>query len=289
MRNLISLVILLLLLVPVQSGAQDRYKTLPAGTQVNLVMLEEIHSNRNREGDEVLFAVREDVTLLGETYLVEGTPVVGVISRARPARSWGRGGYIDAEIISIAPVYNLPINLVGSHGESGGSDVGTSIGATIIIGVSVVGVLAGGALSGDTAVIDAGTELTVFTGEGGQVLDIPPVRMRQEVVEWYESKVKATFLNYTWDDNPTVADAMMSLGYEVDSSSIRVEEKEDYVWFIDVQIHGGERAEFTLQPWEEPYIGKWITLEPYNYNAHRIMDAVSGPDKDDEDILRDIF
>ena len=183
-----------------QAAGLGNYKTLPAGTQVNLVLLEEIHSNRNKIGDEVVFAVADDVAIQGKIFLVEGTPVIGSVTKARPARSWGRGGYIDAEISTIAPIYSDPIPLRGSPGESGGSDTATSVGATIIIGLSVVGILAGGALSGDTAVLDAGTQFTVFTAANAEVHNYSDNQKRSQVEQWYDEKVKTCFLQYTWDD-----------------------------------------------------------------------------------------
>ena len=263
-----------------QSGGTG---TLPAGTPVRLVMMEEIHSNRNQVGDEVLFSILEDVVVEGTTYLVAGTPVIGAISEVRPARSWGRGGYVDAQISSIMPLYSDPIRLTGSQTESGGSDTATSVGATVIIGISVVGILAGGALSGDTAVIDAGTEFTVFTAEDGEVRVFSDNHKRTMVNDWLASKVVDSFTGYHWDNTFTIGEAIEYIGYDLNDVQVHVAQQENYYWLVTAELDDGRNAEFTFQPFQEPYIGKWNTLEPQNFFAREIMLAMDESDSGDED------
>jgi hypothetical protein len=195
----------------------QEFLTLPPGTPLRLVMLEQLYSQRNYEGDEIVFALEEDVVLMGRTYLVEGTPVIGRVIHATPSRSWGRSGTLDVEIVSIVPAYGMPIRLTGEAGESGGSM------STLMVAARVLGLLPGGLQSGSGAVIEAGTEIMVYTAEEGTIADMPEEDMRAIVDDWYRNRVVSTFLDYSWGDRCTVADAIESLGYTVDESAIEIE------------------------------------------------------------------
>ncbi|HDS29745.1 MAG TPA: hypothetical protein ENN67_01740, partial [Firmicutes bacterium] len=94
--------------VTVTEPEPPKFITLPAGTPLNLIMLEELYSQRNIEGDEILFALTEDVVFLGKTYLVAGTPVVGRVTACRAANS-AQGGVVDIEIRTLIAPYGMPV------------------------------------------------------------------------------------------------------------------------------------------------------------------------------------
>jgi len=248
--------------------------TLPAGTPIRLVICEQLYSQRNHAGDEIIFTVAEDIVMMGRTYLVAGTPVIGRVTHTRPSRSWGRSGNIDIEINSIHPLYSMPIPLSGEAGGSGANQTATSIGTTILLGLSVVGLLAGGSVSGSGAVIEAGMEFTVFTSEDGVIMDIPADEMQQMTDEWYHEKLISGFLGYSWDNKCTLASAMQSLGYTVDDSMIQVEPIGDYFYRFTVPLSDTQTAIFTIRPLEEAHAGKFITLDPENDLAVQIFRAV---------------
>ena len=62
---------------------------LPAGTRFTAVLLEDIYSQRNRPGDEVTLAVKDDVYLDGTLVIPKGAQVIGKVTRAMPAKGWG--------------------------------------------------------------------------------------------------------------------------------------------------------------------------------------------------------
>ncbi len=248
--------------------------TLPAGTPLRLVMQEQLYSQRNEEGDEIIFVLAEDVVLMGRTYLVAGTPVIGIVNHTRPARSWGRSGNIDIEITSIMPLYSMPIPLAGEASDSGGSQTVASVGTTVLLGISVLGLLAGGSISGSGAVIEAGTDITVFSAADAEIMDIPGDEMRTMVDEWFTNRLIRDFMQYSWDNKGTIGDAMALMGYSVDESQITVTPIENYYYQFDVALSDTETAIFTLQPFEEPHLGKFITLESQNELAEAIFMAV---------------
>lgn len=259
---------------PKSEDEEESLLILPAGTPINLVMLERLYSQRNREGDEIVFALSEDIVVMGQTYLCAGTPVIGRVIGAKPAKSWGRQGTLDIEIFTISPLYSMPIPVTAEFKEGGGSKKTTSIATTALLGITVIGLFAGGSISGSGAVIESGSIITVFTAEDGTIRDIPEDEMRTLVEEWYTAKVVRSFLNYRWDKKRTIGAAMDSLGYTIDESMITIEEQENYHYSVYVQISPTQTADFVFQPFEEPHIGKFITLEANNDLAKRIMKAV---------------
>lgn len=271
--SLISIALLLQAGITTSQAQEDEDETitLPAGTPLRLVMQERLYSQRNREGDEIVFTLADDMILMGRTYLVAGTPVIGRVMHSRPSRSWGRRGNLDIEITSIMPLYSMPIPLSGEAGESGGSQTVASIGVTVLLGISVVGLLAGGSISGSGAVIEAGTEITVFSAEDAEVMDIPEEEMREFVDEWLTDRIISSFLSYSWDNKCTVANAMDLMGYSVDDTMISIEPIENYYYQVEVILSETQTAIFTLQPFEEPHIGKFKTLEGQNELAEAII------------------
>lgn len=278
-RNLVTFMICICVIftgpgVPLYGQDEADVITLPAGTPIRLVMLEQLYSQRNREGDEIVFSIAEDVVLMGRTYLIEGTPVLGHVTNARPSRSWGRSGMLDIEITTIFPLYSMPILLSGEAGDYGGRQTGASIATTVILGLSVLGILAGGSISGSGAILEAGTSLTVYVAESGTIMDIPEEEMQAMVDDWYTNRVMSSFLNYTWDNNSTLGNTMDSMGYSVDESMIVIEPLENNYYQVEVILSETQTAIFTFQPFEEPHIGKFITLEAKNDLANSIFRAI---------------
>jgi hypothetical protein len=269
---------LITLLTSRVSFAQQNEETgkiiLPAGTPIKLVMLEQLYSQRNREGDEILFMIEEDVEIMGKVYLVKGTPVLGRVVGSKQAKSWGRGGSIDIEITTIHPVYSMPIPLTGEAGERGGTDMAKSIGTTLILGVSVVGLLAGGKMTGKGAVIQPGTSVSVYSAADAEVMDITADEMRQKVDDWFRDKTIKCTLNYAWGTRSTLGETIKKLGYSFDESKIEIEKMDNYLYRITIPLQNEQSAIFILNPFEEPHALKFITLESENEIAEMIIKSV---------------
>ena len=254
--------------------------TLPANTPVKLIFHEGLSSQRNREGDEATFSIAEDVVIMGKTYLCAGTPVIGRVMNAKPAKSWGRQGTMDVEILSVVPVYSEPVPLTFEIDAEGGSEKSTSIGvsALALIVIAPVAILGGGAITGGSAKIEAGSQITVLTKEEAGIRNISVDNMRRLSEEWFEEQMIKNFLNYRWDENKTVQEAFDSVAHPIDGTNITFEEMENYYYRISVLVSSERTAEFTFQPFEEPHIGKFITLEPLNELAENIMKIIPSDD-----------
>jgi hypothetical protein len=267
--------------------------TLPAGTPLNLMMLEELYSQRNMEGDEIVFALTEDVVFLGKTYLVAGTPVVGRVTSCQAASS-SQGGSVDIEIRTMIPPYGMPITLSGSSSASGGNpgqDILTNTltqgvatqmqdsegeprtNASMLIGVSVLGLLSG-SFGGSGAVIPAGTTVAVFTSSEGTLLDIPREEMQSMVDDWYRNKVISSFLNYSPAGITSISAAMSQLGYTISQADISIRKLDQYNYEVAVPLSDTETAIFSFQPFQEPHAWKFSTMVANNDPAQAIFSLV---------------
>ena len=269
MRHFVTVVLILVLFCigNIPSNAQDipgPTLSMSAGTMIRLVLAEELNSQRNRVGDEVIFTLAEDLVINERTYLVEGTPVLGTVTSVRPSRSWGRQGNIEIEISSISPLYSDPIPLTGEAKDTGETNSPYSAGAVILIGITPVGLLAGSVIEGHDAVIDEGMEFTVFTAEDGEVMDISAYQMRQFVDEWLYNKVMESFLEYSWDDKNTIRETFDLLGYTTDPWVYSIYEIEDNYWSVNAEVVPGTHAVFAFKPFEEPHLGKFRTIDGEN-------------------------
>lgn len=248
--------------------------TLPVNTPLNLIMLEQLYSQRNREGDEIVFALTDDVVLMGKTYLVAGTPVIGRVSHSTAAKSWGRSGNMDIEITSIVPPYGMPIPLAGSTSGTGGNTTVASVATTVLLGISVIGLLAGGSVDGHGAVIPAGTTVTVFTAQDGTISDLSKEEMQSMIDDWYKNKVVMGFLSYSPAGVTSVGSALAQLGYKVDPDKVTLDKIDQYNYAIHVEVAPGQIANFTFQPFEDVHGWKFNTLLPIDALAKSIFSRI---------------
>lgn len=243
---------------------------LPAGTLLVLVLVEEIYSQRNAAGDEILFLLKEDLVLMGQTYLVKDTPVLGRISQAKAGKSWGRGGEIQIEIFNIAPPYGIPIPVVEVFEESQ-----RDTGEKTILGNWSFGARRGDGAAKKKITIDAGTELKMFTSVEGKIPNIPPDEMRQMTDEWIRNKIIDNFLSFTWKNKCTVKKAISRMSYIAEPENIEITPLEDFRYRIDIQLEN-RHAIFVFRPFDEVHDGgtRFKPLQGENEFAEKIMTSV---------------
>ncbi len=254
--------------------------TLPANTPIKLVFHEGVHSQRNRENDEIVFSIAEDVVVMDRTYLAAGTPVIGRVKNVKPAKSWGRQGTMDLEILSVVPLYGEPVPLTFEIDAEGGSEKATSIGvsALALIVVAPIAIFSGSAISGSSAIIEAGSQITVLTTEDAGIKNISVDKMQELSDIWIEEQVIDIFLDYSWDENKTIQEAFDAVAHVIDGTDITIEPYEGFYYRVTVEVTESRNAVFTFQPFEEPHIGKFITLEARNELAEYIIRIV--PEED---------
>lgn len=229
-----------------QTESDEEILTVPEGTALKLILQEELYSQRNAAGDAVLFTLAEDIVLMGKTYLVAGTPVLGRLIEVKCGKSWGRSGSIQIEIASIQPPYGMPIPVIDELGATERSKTGKTI-----VGVMAFGIIGGGAIKGKKITIPAGTEMNLFTSKDGQVLDIPVEEMTRYVDEWFENEIKRNFLSFTWKNKSPVRTVLAGMGYDADELEIVIEPIEDFYYELKVHLTDNEFALFNFRPFDD--------------------------------------
>lgn len=128
--------------------------TIPDGTRVELVLIEELSSKRARKGDLVRLAVAHD-HVVGETIVIpEDTIAIAEITAAESSGMMGRGGKLAARALYL----ELPGGPARLSGELSDSGSGKTALATIVTGLVGVGIF----IKGKEAVLPEGTRLMVL-------------------------------------------------------------------------------------------------------------------------------
>ncbi|VVT00698.1 hypothetical protein [Erythrobacter sp. EC-HK427] len=139
---------------------------LPAGTQIPLRMVDTVTTSRDtwEQGDTFDLVVAHDIMLGQYIVIPAGSPAQGRITELSSRGAFGRSGKMDIEIEHII-VHNQRINVNGTFRQEGEGATLETLG-----GVLVAGVFAG-FITGESATIPAGRELTV-TLENGIEIDV---------------------------------------------------------------------------------------------------------------------
>lgn len=133
--------------------------TIPDGTELLVVLQDEISSGTATEGDPVNFKVKDDVKINGKVVIARDTLAKGTIANAQKAGRMGKGGKLGIRIESTTTVDGERIRLRASKGDEGGDKVGTVIALSVFFG------LFGLLKKGKNAKIKAGTEIKTYTDE----------------------------------------------------------------------------------------------------------------------------
>jgi hypothetical protein len=124
---------------------------LPRGMAVHLVFASDVSSRTADVGDKIAFTLADDIKVGDRILAKKGTPVVGTITEADKARSFGRPGEVFFQV-DYLKIDGTTVKLTGSAALEGHDKLGTAIGlAAIPPGI-------GGFLThGDEAEIASGT------------------------------------------------------------------------------------------------------------------------------------
>ena len=126
--------------------------SLPIGTQIPLVLTQELSSRRQSKGDLVTLEVAEDVHGGDIVVIPAGTPVVAQITVAEKKGAMGRGGKLQLKPLYLEMPHG-PVRLSGRLGTDGKDNTGAATAATALITGFAF------AITGKSAVIPEGTEM----------------------------------------------------------------------------------------------------------------------------------
>ncbi|HEU5450567.1 MAG TPA: hypothetical protein VFU76_01200 [Terriglobales bacterium] len=145
-------------------------QTVPAGTPLNVRIIENLSSDKSNVGDAFHGTLAEPLVVNGRTVLAKGTDVSGTVTRAHPSGRLSDPGVLELTLNSVNtasglyPISAPPLLLKGeSHTKSNVTKIGGGAAAGAILG----GIFGGGkgAAIGAGAGAAAGTGVAAATGK----------------------------------------------------------------------------------------------------------------------------
>jgi hypothetical protein len=124
------------LLVSLTSAARDlspRLVNLPDGTPVRLALDESLSSATSQVGDQIHFAVTEDVRANGAIVIPQSTEAVGHVVEAEPKKRLGRGGKLNFSVDYIKLVSGMNVKVRASATREGKDKTGKVIVGTVLV------------------------------------------------------------------------------------------------------------------------------------------------------------
>lgn len=137
--------------------------TIPAGTLVPVVLMDDIGSKKSEDGDIFEYQIAEDVIYSGINLIPKGTTGKGEVLKARKASVFLRKGKLELDFRFIEAIDNTPLRLVmGEKAEAENSRIGLAFGASIaglIILSNPIGLVAGALIPGKNITLEEGTKI----------------------------------------------------------------------------------------------------------------------------------
>jgi hypothetical protein len=152
--------------VPTSAAVENGHLTIPAGTEIPLVMGETISSKRNVKGGLFLLYTVEDLTIDGMVAIPKGTKVLAELTRAEKKGAFGRSGKLEARLL-YAELENRTIRLTGSIGNRGQGGTTETVLTAIAVGTLAF------IVTGKSAEIKAGTEMSGYLTSQTLIRNMP--------------------------------------------------------------------------------------------------------------------
>ncbi len=109
-----------------------RVVTLQEATVIPIELKETCSSETSKQGDRVIFEVLPDIKVEGVLVIREGTPVIGSVVKAEPARWLGRAGELILNIEYTRAVDNQKVPLRVSLTEEGKDQIAATVVLTVL-------------------------------------------------------------------------------------------------------------------------------------------------------------
>lgn len=136
---------------------------IPEGTEVPLLMVDQISSETNAEGDRFTLRVDGDVKVGGIVAIKSGSIAVGVVTNAHKRGFMGKAGELNINLDHLN-VGDDRVKLRGSKGRTGDAKVGTTVALVVLFGP--IGLLK----RGHDIEIKPGTPITAYVDQSTDVL-----------------------------------------------------------------------------------------------------------------------
>lgn len=126
---------------------------IPKGTIIKAETITPVNSGKNKVNDIVMFKTVETIVINDVEVIPKGTVGEAIVTKVRPAGSWGKGGKVELSAKSIKTLNGVEVPLTLDTTKSGGS-------ANMVLGVLAFGVFSG-FLHGSNQDIPTGTKFQV--------------------------------------------------------------------------------------------------------------------------------
>jgi hypothetical protein len=133
--------------------------SIPEGTEVVAVTVDQLSSKTAAEGDAVSLRVENDVVVNGAVVIERGTAIRGSVSHVEGKGRMGKSGKISIRVEATTAVDGQKVLLRATRGTEGDGKVGTTVVLTVLFGP--LGLLK----SGKDAIIKPGTAITTYTNQ----------------------------------------------------------------------------------------------------------------------------
>jgi predicted outer membrane protein len=143
------------------------YVTIPVGTQIPVITLDELSSKTAKKGDKLNLSVDGDVVIAGRTVIEKGAPIWGSVAQVKKAGRFGNDGSLAIKIDSVRMVDGKTVSLLAdltdttkAAPEKKGSGRG---GKPAVSGIPGADVATGFFDKGDDVTFEPNAQLRVYT------------------------------------------------------------------------------------------------------------------------------
>lgn len=151
------------------------------GTPMKLRLFNKLDSHTAKNGDQIPFAVENDVVVGGVTVLRRGTPATGVVTQAEASKTMGRAGKLSFTINAIELQNGSKVPVRAFNRTSGENRTGEMVGMMVETAIWVSPAAAPFFLliHGTNTVFPRGTEINAFVN-GDIPLDLASFRAARQ-------------------------------------------------------------------------------------------------------------
>jgi hypothetical protein len=148
-------------------GASPVKITIPDGTMLHLVLMDDLQGKNLKAGDQVHFKVREDLVIEHQALVQTGSIAIGHITLINKNGFVGKSGKINIHIDFVNAADSTQIHLRGDPGIPGGNQRAVTAAATAYWGPAAL------FIRGWDARIPVGTMLNAYI-DGDQTVSLAP-------------------------------------------------------------------------------------------------------------------
>ena len=139
---------------------------VPANTLIKVALVTPVSTKNIKVGDTVKYKVADDVIVDGKLIFAKGLPGEGVVTKAKPARNFGRNAKVEVDFKQTKAIDGTEVDtFVGEEAKEEMKNLAMAAGASLagMVILGPIGVIAGAFVHGKNIELPEGTEVYVQT------------------------------------------------------------------------------------------------------------------------------